>query len=86
MKLKIKAFAKANLFLDVLDKRLDGYHNIESVMQSVNLFDEITVCKTEGEDVNLRYNDPALWREDDIIFKTVKSFFELSKERFGLDI
>ncbi len=86
MKLKLKAYAKVNLFLDVLDKRPDGYHDIDSLMQSVDLFDEITVEKTDGDEVRLSYNDPALWREDDIIFKTCDAFFRFSGLRFGLNI
>ena len=37
------AYGKINLHLDVLDKMENGYHNIESVMQSVSLADEITL-------------------------------------------
>jgi 4-diphosphocytidyl-2-C-methyl-D-erythritol kinase len=37
------AYGKINLYLDVLDKRSDGYHNIKSVMQSVSLCDEISL-------------------------------------------
>lgn len=43
MKTTLFAQAKINLYLDVLGKRADGYHNIKSVMQSVDLCDEITV-------------------------------------------
>ena len=39
----LNAYAKINLFLDVVSKRDDGYHNIESVMQSVSLADEVSV-------------------------------------------
>lgn len=39
----LKAPAKINLILDVLDKRDDGYHNIRSVMQTVTVFDYITI-------------------------------------------
>ena len=35
----VKAPAKINLFLEILNKRPDGYHNIESVMHTVSLFD-----------------------------------------------
>lgn len=38
-----QAFAKINLGLLVLEKRLDGFHNIETVFHRVNLFDEITL-------------------------------------------
>lgn len=42
------AFAKLNLTLDILDKREDGYHNLESVMQTVSLHDDITVQVDTG--------------------------------------
>lgn len=37
-----RSFAKVNLYLDVLHKRRDGYHNIETIFQTVNLYDELT--------------------------------------------
>jgi 4-diphosphocytidyl-2-C-methyl-D-erythritol kinase len=41
----LKAFAKINLTLKVLDKRTDGYHNISSLMQSVSLCDLVKITK-----------------------------------------
>lgn len=41
--------AKINLFLEVGDKREDGYHNIDSVMQAVSLCDRVTLTVSEGE-------------------------------------
>ena len=41
--MKLKAFAKLNLSLRVFEKRPDGFHNLESVMQSVSLHDVITL-------------------------------------------
>lgn len=41
----LKSYAKINLTLDVLSKREDGYHDIKSVMQTVNLFDLVIVDK-----------------------------------------
>ena len=46
--LKIKSYAKLNLFLDVINRRADGYHNIVSVMQSVDLYDELEIKTTEN--------------------------------------
>ena len=43
MKLEKLAYAKINLYLDVLSKMENGYHEIESVMQSVSLCDKITL-------------------------------------------
>lgn len=36
-----KARARINLSLEVLGKREDGYHNIKSVFQKINFYDEI---------------------------------------------
>lgn len=47
----LKAYAKINLYLDVQSRRPDGYHNIESVMQEVSLFDYITVVRSDDSGV-----------------------------------
>lgn len=44
-KLQIKAFAKINLTLDILDKLPNGYHQIRSVFQAVNLYDIISITR-----------------------------------------
>lgn len=41
--IEIKAYAKINLTLDIGSRRPNGYHNIESVMQSVSLYDTVSV-------------------------------------------
>ena len=43
-----RAFAKLNLTLEILGKRRDGYHNLASVMQTVDLFDTITFSESPG--------------------------------------
>lgn len=55
----LKAPAKINFTLDVLGKRPDGYHELSSVMQSVSLYDTLTIRKTEGEAVKLTVRDEA---------------------------
>ncbi len=42
-----KAYAKVNFNLQVLPKRADGFHNIESIFQTINLFDELEVSVAE---------------------------------------
>lgn len=44
--LRIRAHAKVNLYLDVLDRRGDGFHNIETIFQTVSLADELTFTDT----------------------------------------
>ena len=43
--LQLKAYAKVNLGLDVLRRREDGYHEVRMIMQTVKLFDLITLQK-----------------------------------------
>ncbi len=43
--ISIKAHAKINLSLDVLNKREDGYHNLQMIMQTIQLYDTITIQK-----------------------------------------
>ena len=43
MKAKVHVPAKINLALDILGRRDDGYHFVEMIMQSVDLYDTITV-------------------------------------------
>lgn len=45
--MKLKAYAKINLFLDVIGKRADGYHDLEMIMQTVDLWDEVDVEKSD---------------------------------------
>ncbi len=53
--------AKINLFLEVGDKRADGYHNIDSIMQAVSLCDRVTLTLTEGNGrITLTCDHPAL--------------------------
>lgn len=55
----IKAYAKINLCIDVLGKRPDGYHEILTVMEQIDLFDLVTVSWTEGNQavsINLKSN------------------------------
>lgn len=44
--IKLNSPAKINLFLDVLNKRQDGYHDIKTVFERINLFDEIELALT----------------------------------------
>lgn len=86
MKLKAKAFAKLNLYLDVLGVRDDGYHDIDSVMQSISLFDEIEIAENTDQTVRIAYQDPSFSREDDIILRACEAYFSFSGWKSGLNI
>ena len=50
----IHAPAKVNLGLDVLSRRDDGYHEISMILQSISLFDVITLTETQTEGIHLK--------------------------------
>ena len=54
--LTVRAPAKLNLTLDVLGRRLDGYHDLSMVMQSVALHDEVTITTGTGQPLKVRTN------------------------------
>ena len=55
-----KAQAKINLTLDVLGKRPDGYHEVEMVMQTVDLSDHLTFSETERDEIVLSCTAPYI--------------------------
>ena len=57
--LRLKAHAKINLYLDVLSRREDGYHEIRTLMQSVGLCDELRVT-LHPSSIEIQCDHPAL--------------------------
>lgn len=76
-KIYTKARAKINLTLNVLDKRPDNYHNLESIFQKVNLYDELYIEKTNGETLELISNLKNVSLEDNIIYR---AYIKLKEE------
>ena len=48
--IKVKCPAKINLTLKVLNQREDGFHNIDSIMQTIGLYDYLTVSVSTSSD------------------------------------
>lgn len=46
---KIKSYAKVNLTLEVINKREDGYHNLETIIQSIDISDLITIRERKAQ-------------------------------------
>lgn len=70
-----KAYGKINLSLDVVGRREDGYHLVRMIMQTVDIYDTITIRKTEEAGIALRTDsgvlpaDPSnlVWRAADVM-------------------
>ena len=77
----LKAMAKINLGLDVIRRREDGYHEVRMIMQTVNLYDELTFRKQPGDKVRLTANLRSLPTDGhNLIVKTA----ELLRKEFGI--
>lgn len=83
----IKAPAKINLFLEVNDKRIDGYHNLSSVMQSISLCDILEVSVSPCKNIVVEVtNYPALSGENNISYKAADLFMEQMGQNYGVEI
>jgi 4-diphosphocytidyl-2-C-methyl-D-erythritol kinase len=80
--LRIRSFAKINLTLSVLGKRTDGYHDIQTVFQTVDLCDELEFCLSP--DIALRCeNLPGVRNEDNLVYSAARLLAEASGEKRG---
>lgn len=88
-KLKIKTPAKINLTLEVLNKREDGFHNIKSIMHTINLYDYLTfkvvpsdniTIKLEGNSKDIPYN------EKNLVYKACEMFCKASEINADIDV
>ena len=80
--LHLKAYAKVNLGLDVLRRREDGYHEVRMIMQTVKLFDYITLQKNTCGQIRLSSNLPYLpLNEKNLVYRaidTIRTAYNIS--------
>lgn len=70
--IKVQCPAKINLTLKVINKREDGFHNIESIMQTINLFDYLTISvedNTENQILLSGNSTEIPYNEKNLIYK-----------------
>ena len=80
MKVEVKAPAKINLTLDVVGKRTDGYHDISTIMQAVDLYDIITLEDNDSGAVTVSCNYDGIPCDDsNICAKAAYRFFDYCK-------
>lgn len=70
--LELKAYAKVNLGIDVIGKRADGYHEVRMIMQTVKLYDRITMEKNDSGEILLSTNLPYLpVNEKNLVYRAI---------------
>ncbi len=66
--------AKVNLFLEVLRRRDDGYHEIESIFQSISICDIVKIAISEGSGVSISCTVPALETPGNLAVRAAEAF------------
>lgn len=84
--MEVKSYAKINLSLDVLSKREDGYHNIETIMQKISLHDIMNFEKIEKGFI-LNIDDKSLSTgSDNLIYKSWDLLCKKTNKNLGIKI
>lgn len=70
----LKAFAKINLCLDITGLREDGYHELDTIMQSVDLYDTVSVVLNHSGKVTVDCSNATICGNDNIVLYAAKLF------------
>lgn len=81
--LRIKAAAKLNFSLDILGVRPDGYHEMDMVMQTIDLFDDVELSKAGTISV---FSDGSPDGPENLAWKAAEAFFRAAKRSGGARI
>ena len=82
----LKSFAKINLFLKVESKRTDGFHNIKTLFQTIDLSDEVEISKTPAG-ISISCDDPVVPVDNsNIAWKAAELFLKEFDIKSGVKI
>ena len=81
---KFLAPAKLNLFLKIINKRVDGYHDLQSVFQLISLYDEISIRVRDDDKINIQNSSPLISKTNDIADRACRLILE--KKSIGVDV
>lgn len=75
--MRVRAYGKINLTLDVLGRRRDGYHLLDTVMQTVSIWDELEIQQSHEPGIHLQCNRESLPLDSkNTVYRAVKLFME----------
>ena len=79
--MRIRSYAKINLGLEVLGKRPDGFHEIRTLFQGIDLHDTLDIEVLEADEIRLEGDDPSIpWDETNLVYQAAR----LLRERCGI--
>lgn len=82
----IASYAKINLYLDVLSKRIDGYHEIETVYSTINLHDSLKFVLTKKPIIQIWSNIDELANEQNLVYQIAKRIHNDFNVKTGVNI
>ena len=77
--IRIKCPAKINLTLEIVNKREDGFHNIKSIMQMIDLYDYLTISVQESNNLQIDLSgtsDEIPYDEKNLVYQAAKIYLE----------
>ena len=84
---KKKAYGKINIFLDIESRKADGYHNIKSIMQTVDWYDEISVQNRTDSEIKISCSNSQIpCDKSNISYKVAKAFLDEIGSTSGVNI
>jgi len=84
---KLKTFGKINLCLEITGKQKNGYHIIDSIVQEIDLFDELIMAIRHGNNITIKSDNPLVpVDESNLCFKAVKLITKLLNKSFDIEI
>ena len=84
--LRIPSPAKINLFLRILKQREDGYHNLQTIFQFIDLCDWLTFEANQQDQIICSYHNQDITLENDLILKAARLIQMQSSDFFGINI
>ena len=78
--------AKINLFLHITSKRDDGYHNLQTIFQLLDFYDEIDFSLRNDGKINRSSGNEDILISDDLMIKSAKKLKQYRRTNFGVDI
>lgn len=85
--MRIKSLAKVNLGLEVLGRRPDGYHEIRTLFQTIDLHDELEFSPAAPGVFRLEGDDPAVpWDERNLIARAYQAMLRAASRDLGLEV
>lgn len=83
----LSAYAKINLFLDITGRRENGYHEIDGVMQTVDLYDEIVLTVSHGEGIEVICNSEfAPDGKENIVYRAAEKYLSANETQAAVKI